>query len=73
MQSDQGDENSVKQKKRKFNQTTICQDSDRNAIESSGRASEPKMKKIRSKLDRQKEASQTSSISENLTAEHVSI
>jgi hypothetical protein len=68
VQGDHGD-----QKKRKLNQTTLSQDFDGNAIESSGRASEPKAKKNRSKFDLQQDASQTSSINENLTAENVSI
>lgn len=63
MQGDHGDQKFDKQKKRKFDQTTLFRDFDRNAIESSGRASEPKVKKNRSKLDRQ----------QDLAAEKVSI
>lgn len=73
IQSEHGDQKSVKQKKRKFDQTTLSQDFDGNAIESSGRASEPKVKKNRLKLDGQQEASQNSSINEHLIAENVSI
>ena len=73
MQRDHEDRKSDRQKKRKFNQTTLSQDFDGNAIESSGRASEPKVKKIRPKLDRQQDATQTSSINENLISENVSI
>jgi len=68
-----GDQKSDKQKKRKFDQTTLYQDFDGNAIESSGKASEPKVKKNRSKLNRRQEANQNSSINEHLTAEKVSI
>jgi len=73
VQSDHGDQKCDKQKKRKFNQTTLSQDFDGNLIESSRGASESKVKRKQSKLDRQQEAIQTSSTNENLTAENVCI
>lgn len=60
IQGDGGDQKFDKQKKRKFDQTTLS-----NAIESSGRASEPE--RNRSKLDLQQGASQNSSTAENVS------